>query len=94
MPLLLKPVPAARGARWMRDAFALYARRPLAFTMLFVTFLFAALVTSLLPYVGGVLQMMSLPLVSLGFMVASQSALLGGPVGASQFIEPLRGDVA
>jgi hypothetical protein len=92
MSLLLKPVPAARGARWMRDAFALYARRPLAFTMLFVAFLFAALLTSLLPVVGGVLQMMCLPMVSLGFMVASQSALLGGPVTPSQFIEPLRGD--
>jgi hypothetical protein len=94
MPLQLKSVPAARGARWMRDAFGLYARRPLAFTMLFVAFLFAALVTSLLPYVGGMLQMMSLPMVSLGFMVASQSALLGGTVSPSQFIEPLRGDAS
>jgi hypothetical protein len=36
--------------------------------------------------------MMSLPLLSLGFMVASQSALLDGPVRPGQFIEPLRGD--
>jgi hypothetical protein len=92
MPLLLKSVDPARGARWLRDAFALYARRPFAFTMLFVVFLFAALVVALVPLVGGVLQMMSLPLLSLGFMVASQSALLDGPVRPSQFIEPLRGD--
>jgi len=94
MPLLLKPVAPARGAHWMRDAFRLFARRPLAFTMMFVAFLFAALVVSLLPLVGGVLQMMSLPMLSLGFMVASQSALLDGPVRAAQFIEPLRGDPA
>jgi hypothetical protein len=32
------------------------------------------------PLLGGVLQMMLLPLLSLGFMIASQSALLDGPV--------------
>jgi hypothetical protein len=94
MPLLLKPVPPARGARWVRDAFALFARRPLAFTMMFVVFLFAALVVAFVPYVGSVLQMVSLPMLSLGFMVASQSALLDGPVRPSQFLEPLRGDPA
>lgn len=91
MPLLLKQVEARRGARWVRDAFALFARRPLAFTMLFVVFLFAALVVALVPVVGGVVQMMSLPLLSLGFMVAAQSALLDGPVRPGQFIEPLKG---
>lgn len=92
MPLSLKPVEPARGARWLRDAFALFARRPLAFTMLFVVFLVAALFVSLVPLVGGVVQMMAVPLLSLGFMVASQSALLDGPVRATAFIEPLRGD--
>lgn len=94
MPLLLKKVAPARGARWVRDAFALFARRPLAFTMMFVVFLFAALVVAIVPLVGGVLQMMSLPLLSLGFMIASQSALLDGAVKPGQFIEPLRGDPA
>jgi hypothetical protein len=92
MPLLLKSVAPARGFRWLGDGFRLFARRPLAFTMMFTAFLFAALVVSLVPLVGGVLQMMSLPMLSLGFMVAGQSALLDGPVSAAQFIEPLRGD--
>jgi hypothetical protein len=94
MPLLLKPVEPLRGLLWMRDAFRLFVRRPLPFTMLFVVFLFAALLVSLLPLVGGVLQLMSLPLLSLGFMIATQSALQGGPVRASQYIEPLRVDPA
>ena len=92
MTLLLKSVPASRGPRWIADALRLFARRPLAFTMMFAAFMFAALLSSLLPYVGGVLQMMALPLLSLGFMVASQSALLNGPVHPSQFIEPLQPD--
>ena len=92
MTLLLKSVPASRGPRWIADALRLFARRPLAFTMMFAVFMFGALLSSLLPYVGGVLQMMALPLLSLGFMVASQSALLNGPVHPSQFIEPLQPD--
>jgi hypothetical protein len=94
MALQLKTVPAARGARWVGDAFRLYARRPLSFTALFAIFLFAALLVAQVPLLGGLVQMMSLPLLSLGFMVASQSALLGGPVRPSQFIEPLRTDAA
>ncbi len=92
MPLLLKPVDASRGPRWVGDAFRLFARKPLAFTALFAVFLFGAMVVSLLPLLGGVVQMMALPLLSLGFMVAGQSALLDGPVHPRQFIEPLRGD--
>jgi hypothetical protein len=93
MPLQLKSVEASRGMRWLVDAFRLYARRPFALTLLFIVFFFAsALVATLLPFVGGLLQLMSLPLLSLGFMVASQSALLDGPVTPAQFIEPLRGD--
>jgi hypothetical protein len=92
MPLLLKSVPPARGYRWLTDAFRLFARRPLGFTMMFSAFLLAALVVGLVPLVGGVLQMMLVPLLSLGFMIAGQSALLDGPVRPSQFIEPLRGD--
>lgn len=94
MPLLLKPVDTARGPRWIGDAVRLYARRPLAFTAMFALFLFAAMVVSLVPLLGAVVQMMSLPLLSLGFMVAGQSALLNGPVRPAQFIEPLRTDPA
>ncbi len=91
MAMILKAVGPARGAHWVRDGLRLYLKRPLAFTSLFVLFLFAALFAALVPVVGGVLQIMLVPLLSLGFMVASQSALLDGPVGPSQFIEPLRG---
>lgn len=92
MPLTLKPVPPARGLRWLRDGFALYAKRPLGFAAMFVVFLFAAIVAALVPLAGSLLQMAMLPLLSLGFMVAGQSALFGGPVKPTQFIEPLRGD--
>ena len=94
MPLILKSVPPIHGLRWVRDGFALFVRKPLAFASMFVLFLMAALLLSLLRNLGGLLQMMLLPLLSLGFMVAGQSALLGGPVGPMHFIEPLRGEAS
>jgi hypothetical protein len=91
MAMILKSVGPARGAHWVRDGLRLYLKRPLAFTSLFVLFLFAALFSALVPFIGGVLQIMLIPMLSLGFMVASQSALLEGPVKPGQFIEPLKG---
>lgn len=94
MALILRSVGPMRGARWVGDGFRLYARKPLLFTMLFIVFLFAALLVSLVPLLGAVVQMMALPLLSLGFMIASRSALLDGPIHPAQFLEPLKGDPA
>jgi hypothetical protein len=95
MALSLKPVEATRGSRWIGDAWRLFAKKPLAFSALFALYMVAGfLVAVLVPFVGGLVQMMSIPLLSLGFMVASQSALLDGPVHPRQFIEPLRSDRA
>jgi hypothetical protein len=92
--LILRSVGPGRGARWVIDGFRLFARKPLLFTMLFIVFLFAALLVSLVPLLGGVVQMMAVPLLSLGFMIASRSALLDGPIHPAQFLEPLKGDPA
>lgn len=91
MALQLKQVEAARGPRWVGDAFRLFARRPMAFAGLALVYFFAAMAVRQLPLVGAVILALS-PLLSLGFMVAAQSALLGGPVRVSQLLEPLRGD--
>ena len=89
MALSLVRVPPQRGAAWIREAFRLFGRRPLAFSGLFFVFLFVAMVVLFVPLVGGLLQMMMLPLLSLGFMIATRSALAGGPVQPGQFVEPL-----
>lgn len=92
MALNLKTPAPARGALWVREAFRLFGRKPLAFSGLFAAFLFAALLSMFVPLIGGVLQMMMLPLLSLGFMIASLAALQGQPVQPGQFFEPLSGD--
>jgi hypothetical protein len=92
MSLQLKTVPSAQGWRWMRDGFRLFARQPLGFSVMFVAFLFAALVTAVVPLAGALVMLAAVPLLSLGFMVASESALGGGPVHPGQYFVALRGD--
>ncbi|MBL8289438.1 MAG: hypothetical protein JNL85_15770 [Rubrivivax sp.] len=93
MALQLKSVSIGDGPRWVADGFRAFTKKPLALGLLLMIFLAAStLVTAVLPLVGSLLQLMALPLLSLGYMVATQSALLGGPVHPGQFFEPLRTD--
>lgn len=90
MTLSLRTATPAEGVRWVRDAFALFVRRPLPYTGMFVAFMLFALLCSLLPWLGSVLMLMSLPLLTLGFMIAGRSGQHDGPVHPGQFIAPLR----
>lgn len=92
MALSLKTPSPARGALWVREGFRLFGRKPLAFSGMFAAFLFVALLVAFVPLVGGLLQMMLLPLLSMGFMVASLAALKGGTVQPGQYFEALQGD--
>lgn len=92
MALSLVSASPQRGAAWVRDAFRLFWRRPMGFTGLFLAFLFIALVTQFVPVLGPVLQMMLLPLLSIGFMVATRGLQSGVPPSPAQFAEPLRVD--
>jgi hypothetical protein len=91
MALLLKTVPALKGAHWMRDGFRLFGKHPLAFSVLLVAFLLSALALSLLPVIGSILVVSALPLLSLGFMIASEAALAGKPIQPGCFLAPLKG---
>lgn len=88
MGLKLQDVPAAAGWRWVSQAFGEYFRHPLAYIGLFMAFMFAALLTMLLPWIGGVLLMVSVPLLSLGFMMATHASLSERPVHAGIFVVP------
>ncbi|WP_374565809.1 BPSS1780 family membrane protein [Ideonella sp.] len=88
MGLKLQDVPAAAGWRWVKQGFGEYFRHPLAYIGLFMAFLFAVLLTMLLPWIGGVLLMLSVPLLSLGFMMATHASLRERPVHAGVFLLP------
>jgi hypothetical protein len=91
MGLQLHTVAPRQGWRWIRQGFALWWKRPLAYVGLFSVFLFSVLLLMVVvPVLGGPLGMALLPMLSLGFMIASRSATTGGPVHALQLIEGLR----
>ena len=87
----LLTVPAGRGLLWVRSGFRVFFSKPLAFSALFAAFLFGALVLVLMPFIGALLMLAALPLVSQGFMLATKGALAGQSPMISVFIEPLRG---
>ena len=93
MGLKLQSVATRQGWTWARDGARLFLRRPLAFSAMLLLFLLVSGVWMALPVVG-VLALAALPLLSLGFMVASRSVLRGGPAHPGHFIEPLVGSPA
>jgi hypothetical protein len=90
MALRLQQVPASHGVRWLRHGFKVFKRYPIAFTGLFGMFLFAGMVSMLLPVLGTALLLMALPMLSLGFMLATHAALQGLTPTAAVFIAPFK----
>lgn len=88
----LKTVGARQGASWVREGFRVYFGRPFVFSGLFAAFLFGAFMLLLVPYAGGLLLMMALPLLTLGFMLATRHVQEGGTPTPKLFVAPLAGD--
>ncbi|WP_156391780.1 BPSS1780 family membrane protein [Pelomonas sp. Root662] len=90
MQLHLQQVPARNGRLWIRHGFKVFQRQPLALAGLFGLFLFAGFAVMLIPGVGLVLTMASLPLLSLGFMLATHLVLQKKVPTVSVFVAPLK----
>jgi hypothetical protein len=90
MSLRVNEVPAARGVLWVRQSFTLFFRHPLGFSLLFLLFMVAALILMALPWIGGVLLLAVMPLLTLGFAAATRAAQQGQPVHAGLLFEPLK----
>ena len=61
MALSIRQATPGEGVQWLGGAFALFVRRALPFTGMFVSFLVVALLASLVPVVGGVAMLMAQP---------------------------------
>lgn len=90
MQLHLQNVPARNGRLWIRHGFKVFQRQPLALSGLFGLFLFAIFVAMMLPGVGLLLSMATLPLVSLGFMLATHLVLQKKTPTVTVFAAPLQ----
>lgn len=91
MALPLLEVAPRQGLDWVRRALRVFGRRPLGFTGLLAAFLLAGmLVSALLPWVGQVVALAAVPLLSLGFMIATRATLDDQPMHLGVFVAPLR----
>jgi hypothetical protein len=91
MSLKLQTVPAGHGALWVRLGLRTFFRQPMAFAALFAAFMFGVFVLALVPFLGPLLVLALLPLVSLAFMSATRIAVTGATPTPRVFVEPLRG---
>ena len=73
-------VPARQGARWVREGLRVFLRRPIAFCVLVLIYLF----------VGSLVAFVVSPLASVGFMIATRRAQAGRFPLPDVFVEPLR----
>jgi hypothetical protein len=90
MSLSLQRVPARQGVLWTREAFALFARRPLALSVLLMAYLLISLALMVLPLVGPLLVLAGLPLLCLAYLGATRDAQAGLPVSPLHLFAPLR----
>ena len=90
MLLHLQTVPARNGLLWIRHGFKVFQRKPMAMAGLFSVFLFAAFVLLMVPAIGVVLLLMSLPLLSMGFMLATHQVLQDQTPTMAVYLAPLK----
>ncbi|MFM8900622.1 MAG: BPSS1780 family membrane protein [Burkholderiales bacterium] len=87
----LQHVPAKQGALWVRQSFLLFFKHPLAFSALLATFLFGGLLLVTLPWIGPLVSLAALPLVTVAFMIASRQAVEKNINSTPMvFVEPLQ----
>lgn len=89
MALRLVPVAPRQGLLWVRRGFALFLRKPLPFASLFMAFMLLSMLLGVLPVIGGPLLLAVMPLLSLGYIAATRSALQGGAVHPGFLVEPV-----
>ncbi|WP_027796271.1 BPSS1780 family membrane protein [Paraburkholderia acidipaludis] len=83
-------VPAKAGYVWFRQGIWLFRRNPLAFLTLFFAYLLAMTLISAIPVVGGVLPLLFVPGVAVGFMAACRDTVAGKPVFPTILIDGFR----
>jgi len=85
----LRSLPAAAGVSWIRRGFRTFWRRPLGFCGLYLFVVACLIVSMALSPIAVLLMMALLPMISLGFMLATEDVLNDLPLRASVFWAPL-----
>lgn len=90
MILHLQSVPPRNGFVWVRHGLKVMQRKPFALMGLFALAIVVPGLVSIVPVIGPLLALAALPLISLGFMLASHQVLQSHTPTASVFMQPLQ----
>jgi hypothetical protein len=90
MRLTLHTVPASQGLRWLGRGWGVFRRAPLAFSALLALYLVAVMVATLIPVIGPIAAVGTLPLLSLVYMLHSHQSLQQRPLGWSLWAQPFK----
>ena len=85
----LRSLPAVAGLMWIRRGSRTFWRRPLGFFGLYLFVIACLCVSMLLPPVATLILIVMVPMVSLGFMVATEDVLNDLPLRPTVFWSPL-----
>lgn len=88
----LKSVPANQGLLWAQLGVRAFMRRPIAYAALLGAFVLAAFTASIVPFIGPLVGLAMLPLVTLGFMLATRVVVDGGVPTPMVYLVPLRAE--
>lgn len=66
----MEKLPAKTGWLWVKQGIALFRKQPAEMSTLFMAYMFAMLITGLIPVLGQVLPLFLVPLFSIGFLQA------------------------
>lgn len=86
----LRLVPATSGLNWMRQGVLVLRRQPMNFMGLLGMMIGAALLTATLPVLGPLLVVGVMPVIWMGFMLATRRAMVGERVTPGVLIEAVR----
>ena len=86
----LRIVPASSGLNWMRQGLQVLRRQPMNFMGLVGMLIGAALLLATLPLLGPLLVVGVMPVVWMGFMLATRRTILGERVTPGVLIEAVR----
>ena len=87
MKFKLQTVAPAQGLQWVQGGMRELLHRPLAYMSLLMTFMLGLMVAAVLP--GGTwLMMLAVPLLSLGFVMATRASLNGHLPGPGVYVAP------
>lgn len=66
----MEKIPASVGWLWVKQGFALYRKQPAEMSTLFLAYIFMVLLTVMVPLIGQLLLVISIPVFSMAFMQA------------------------